>query len=400
MAMPPRLKFGVFMAPFHPLGDNPNLSYHRDLELMEWLDFLGYDEAWIGEHHSAGWETIPSPELFIAAAIERTKTLRLGSGVTSVPYHHPLMVANRYIQLDHHSRGRTMLGIGPGALTGDAYMMGIPPSLQRPRMQEAVEIIKRLWTETEPITYESDWFTLREARVHLRPYTYPHPEIAVAAVQSPSGMVTAGKHGLSVLSLNVVADRGKGPKSQKRTLADFWKMAEDTAEEHGQTMNRDNWRVVMHTHIAETKKEAMAQAREGAGAYQRDYFENTLGVPSPFPDVSKERLVDEMVDAGAWAVGTPDDLTEAVHRMDEQTGGFGGFLLQSTNWGTREQVRHSYELVARYVMPKFKGQLTGVEDSQKWYAESREFLNDLRVKSLDEAQEIYDKREAELGGKK
>ena len=103
MALPPRVKFGIFMAPFHALGENPNLSYHRDLELMEWLDHLGYDEAWIGEHHSAGWETISSPELFIAAAVERTKTIKFGSGVSSLPYHHPLMVANRYIQLDHHS---------------------------------------------------------------------------------------------------------------------------------------------------------------------------------------------------------------------------------------------------------------------------------------------------------
>lgn len=398
MALPPRMKFGIFMAPFHTLGDNPSLSYHRDLELMEWLDYLGYDEAWIGEHHSAGWETIPSPELFIAAAIERTKSLKLGSGVTSVPYHHPLMVANRYIQLDHHSRGRTMLGIGPGALTGDAYMMGIEPPQQRPRMQEAVDIIKRLWTETEPITYESDWFVLREARLHLRPYTHPHPEIAVAAVQSPSGMVTAGKHGLSVLSLNVVADRGKGPQSQKRTLGDFWKIAEDTAEEYGQTMNRENWRVVVHTHVAETKKEAIEQARVRAGMYQRDYFENTLGVESPFPDIPKDKLVDKMIDEGVWAVGTPDDVIEHIHRVDEQTGGFGGYLIQATEWGTTEQVKHSYELIARYVMPRFKGQLVGVEDSQRWYADSRQFLNDLRVKSLDEAQEIYDKRKAEMGG--
>ena len=397
MALPARMKFGIFMAPFHALGENPNLSYHRDLELMEWLDHLGYDEAWIGEHHSAGWETIPSPELFMAAALERTRTLRLGSGVTSLPYHHPLMVANRFIQLDHHSRGRVMLGCGPGALTGDAYMMGIDPPTQRPRMQEAVAIIKRLWTETEPITYESDWFVLREARLHLRPYTHPHPEIAVAAVQSPSGMVTAGKHGLSVLSLNVVADRGKGPKAETKTLGDFWKIAEETAEEHGQTMDRENWRVVVHTHVAETRKEAIEQARERAGWYQRDYFENTLGVEAPFPDLPKEKLVDKLTAEGIWAVGTPDDIIETIYRLDEQTGGFGGFLIQATEWGTREQVRHSYELIARYVMPRFKGQLTGVEDSQKWYSDSRQFLNDLRVQSLAQAQELYDKRKAQVG---
>jgi alkanesulfonate monooxygenase SsuD/methylene tetrahydromethanopterin reductase-like flavin-dependent oxidoreductase (luciferase family) len=112
------------------------------LELIEWIDELGFDEAWIGEHHSAGWETIASPEVFIAAAIERTRYIRLGSGVTSLPYHHPLMVANRFVQLDHMSRGRTMLGCGPGALPSDAYMMGIDPSTQRPRMEEALEAIR------------------------------------------------------------------------------------------------------------------------------------------------------------------------------------------------------------------------------------------------------------------
>ena len=95
-------------------------------------------------------------------------------------------------------------------------------------------------------------------------------------------------------------------------------------------------------------------------------------------------------------MGTPDDVAETILRLDEQTGGFGGFLIQATEWGTREQVRHSYELIARYVMPRFKGQLTGVEDSQRWYADSRNFLNGLRVQSLDQAQEAYDRRKAEL----
>ena len=75
------MKFGVFMAPFHPLGENPTLALHSDLELMSWLDYLGFDEAWIGEHHSAGWETISSPEIFIATAAERTKNIKFGTGV-------------------------------------------------------------------------------------------------------------------------------------------------------------------------------------------------------------------------------------------------------------------------------------------------------------------------------
>ena len=148
------MKFGIFLAPFHWLGDNPTLALERDLEIIQWLDYLGFDEAWIGEHHSAGWETISSPEVFMGVAAERTKHIKLGTGVASLPYHHPLMLTNRMVLLDHLTRGRVMLGVGPGALVSDAYSLGIEPSLQRPRMDEAIGIIKRLLTEKDPITYE------------------------------------------------------------------------------------------------------------------------------------------------------------------------------------------------------------------------------------------------------
>ena len=76
-----KMKFGMFLGPFHRIGENPTLALDRDLELLQWIDWLGYDEAWIGEHSSAGWETISAPELFIATAAERTKHIKLGTGV-------------------------------------------------------------------------------------------------------------------------------------------------------------------------------------------------------------------------------------------------------------------------------------------------------------------------------
>ena len=148
MTLPDRMKFGIFLAPFHVLGENPTLGLERDLELLQWLDYLDFDEAWIGEHHTAGWETIASPEVFMGVAAERTKHIKLGTGVISLPYHHPLMVANRMVLLDHLTRGRVMLGVGPGALTTDAYMLGIDPLTQRNRMGESFDIIMRLLTET------------------------------------------------------------------------------------------------------------------------------------------------------------------------------------------------------------------------------------------------------------
>ena len=150
------LKFGIFLAPFHPVGQNPTLALERDMQLIEHLDQLGFDEAWIGEHHSAGYEIIASPEVFIAAVAQRTRHIRLGTGVSSLPYHHPFMLADRLVLLDHLTRGRLMIGVGPGALPSDAFMMGIEVAKQRDMMEESLEAILLLLTGDKPVDYETD----------------------------------------------------------------------------------------------------------------------------------------------------------------------------------------------------------------------------------------------------
>lgn len=204
------LRFGVFITPFHPTGQSPTVALQYDMERVVALDRLGYDEAWFGEHHSGGYELIACPEVFIAAAAERTTHIRLGTGVVSLPYHHPLMVADRWVLLDHLTRGRVMFGTGPGALPSDAYMMGIDPVEQRRMMQESLEAILALFRAApdERIDRHSDWFTLREAQLHIRPYTWPYPEIATAAMISPSGPRLAGALGTSLLSLSMSVPKG------------------------------------------------------------------------------------------------------------------------------------------------------------------------------------------------
>ena len=380
------MKFGVFMAPFHPLGENPTLALHRDLELMSWLDYLGFDEAWIGEHHSAGWETISSPEIFIATAAERTKNIKFGTGVISLPYHHPLMVANRMILLDHLTKGRVMLGVGPGALVTDAYMLGIDPKTQRHKMDESLGIILKLLTEDEPITYHGDWFNLNEARVHLLPYSKPHFPIAVAAAQSPSGFVLAGKYGVGLLSLTSTP----GGVQRKNTLADFWNMVEESAAKNNRKVDRNEWRLVLHVHLADTKAEAIEQVRIGASKYQNDYFANTIGHDLDY-DGPIENIVDDKVEKGVWVVGTPDDLIAKINELEKESGGIGGIMFQVTEWGTREQVLHSYELIARYVIPQFNGSLENLEKSQLWSSNMKDRLATIRQSVLDKAKTDYDK---------
>ena len=130
MTVPTPLRSGVFLAPYHADDESPTLQIRRDLELAERLDVLGYDELWVGEHHSASFESIASPELFIAAAAERTRRIRLGTGVVSLPYHNPLMVADRIAQLDHQTEGRLMFvvpGVPPGVVIFLIWSYPAPP---------------------------------------------------------------------------------------------------------------------------------------------------------------------------------------------------------------------------------------------------------------------------------
>ena len=384
MALPARMKFGIFLAPFHRLGEDPTLGLERDLELLQWLDYLGFDEAWIGEHHSGGWETIASPEVFMATAAERTRHIKLGTGVISLAYHHPLMVANRMVLLDHLTRGRVMMGVGPGALSPDAVMLGVDLVSQRQRMHESLDIIMRLLTETEPITYKSDWFQLHDALLHLRPYTQPHFPVAVAASGSPSGMELAGKHGLWVLSVSSVNPRGQ----MTTDLNEFWQIAEESAARHNQTVSRDEWRLVLHVHLAESRKEAIEQVREGAAAFQHSYFEQTLGQDA-LADVPPEKIVEAANEQDVWCVGTPDDLVGKINRLSEASGGFGGLLLLAHEWATREQTYHSYELLARYVKPQFQGSLVNLTTSQAWATDKLAEIKAKQKLAMDRAKRDY-----------
>ena len=340
------LTFGIFLAPFHRLGENPTLAIDRDVELIQWLDYLGYDEAWIGEHHSAGWELIASPELIIAAAAEKTKHIKLGSGVTSLPYHHPFIVAQRWVQLDHMTRGRAMLGCGPGALTSDAYMLGIEPSTQRPRMLESLDAIMKLLEMDGRVTIKTDWFEMNDARLHLAPYSDPHFEIAVASTITPFGMIAAGTHGVGVLSI------GAGLPGGPEALATQWKIAEQAAAKSGKTVSRKKWRVVVNAHIAEDDEQALNEVRKGERNKTISYFEDTLGRP---PGRSDDPLSDG-VKMGTTLVGSPETVAKGITRLLEYSqGGFGGILFRAHEWATREQTMRSYELFARYVMPMFQG---------------------------------------------
>ncbi|GAC1318350.1 MAG: LLM class flavin-dependent oxidoreductase [Chloroflexota bacterium] len=359
-------RFGAFIPPFHSPAEDPSRALARDMELVCWLDSLAYDEAWVGEHHSAGWEYLSSPELFLAVAAERTRHINLGTGVVSLPYHHPFMVAERMSLLDNLTRGRVLFGVGPGSLVTDALMLGIDPTRTRPMMDEALGVILRLFTETQPITMHSDWFTLRDAVLQLRPYTKPYMPLAVASMQSPAGPALAGKYGAAMLSMGVFSGL-RGAVDLKAQ----WRVAEEAAAAAGQIMRREDWRLVVNVHLGETRAEAMNAIRAGATAWLTQYQRDVLSRPLP-ESVPEEHAVETLVDSGSWIVGSPDDCIAGIQRLDELSGGFGGFLVMVQDWASFDAQKRSYELLARYVMPRFRGALIGVQGSYTQAANTRD----------------------------
>jgi limonene 1,2-monooxygenase len=361
------LRAGVFLPPFHPNDEDTLLCMERDFSLMQWLDELGYAEAWIGEHHSGGYEIYGQPELFIATAAERTRRIKLGTGVISLPYHHPFMVADRIVQLDYQTRGRAMFGFGPGLLASDAMMLGIDPSTQRERMSDAIDIITRLLAG-ETITQKTDWYTMREARLHLRPHSNPRPHLAVTSSVTPVGGKLAGRYDLGMLCVAAGSPHGYD------TLDYNWGLAEEGARARGTTMDRANYRVMAPFHLAETREKALANVRAGFEKWQLySYSVNpeggaAIGMPS----------IEEINDGGRGAIGTPDDALRVLENYWQKTGGFGCILMLAHDWADWEATKRSYELFARYVLPRFEERSAWREESMAWMRGNREGFSEKR----------------------
>ncbi len=370
------LEHGLFIAPYHDVDESPTIAMRRDIEIVEWVEQLGFSEVWFGEHHSTGWETICSPELMIAAAAERTHRIRLGTGVVSLPYHNPLMVANRILQLDHMTMGRVMFGMGPGLLPTDASMMGIDIKSLREKLVEAVEVMLPL-IRGEEVTASSSWFTLHKARTHLLPYTKPHPEVSVASAITPSGGMLAGKYGFGMLCVAATETAGFD------VLDENWKIANQIAAENGVSMDPQKLRLVVPMHIAPTREKARADVAAGLARWC-EYFDRVA--PAGMRGLTGHGdPADVLINAGRAVIGTPDDAIAMIERLQAKQGDFGVILFQAHNWAEWEETKKSYELYARFVMPHFAGTNRNRQDGYARLAQDIDEMDAERQKGADAA---------------
>jgi limonene 1,2-monooxygenase len=302
--------------------------------------------------------------------------------VASLPYHHPFMFADRMVQLDHLTRGRLIVGVGPGALPGDAHMMGIETTRQRGMMLESLEAVLALWRDEGPVDRETDWFALRDARLQLRPYSRPTPEVSVAATFSPSGPVAAGTFGVGLLS--IAATQRKAFDA----LARHWATAQETAAAHGTEVSRDGWRLAGPMHIAETVDQARRDVDRGL-THWVDYFTEVGAIPILGDFEKGGDLVDAVNDSGVGVIGTPDMAIDQLRRLQRQSGGFGSYLLMAHEWADREATLRSYELISRYVMPVFQDSLPALERSRDWTIRHRERLMGSARTAIEGATQQY-----------
>ncbi|MDT5346278.1 MAG: limonene 1,2-monooxygenase [Mycobacterium sp.] len=371
-----KLRFGYFIAPFHRAGTNPTLALQRDLEFIEHLDALGFDEVWMGEHHSAGSEIISSPEIFIAAAAQRAKRIRFGTGVISLSYHNPLWVADRLMLLDHLTHGRIIGGVGPGSLPTDSAMIGLNPTDTRELLETNLDIVVRLLAG-ETVSSKTATHHLFDAQLQLAPYSDGGIPLAVAAVASPTGARLAGKHGIGLLSIGATLT-----VDGFNALSYHWGIVEERAAAFGSQVDRKNWSLVGLFHIAETEKQAREEVKFGIEPWFR-YFQKVAAFPQmTMPGDELDEMIDILNDNGAGVIGTPEQARAQVQRVWDQSGGFGCMLQMGHEWANPAATKRSAELFAAEVIPHFQGQAQPTLDAAARAGEMRDSLAQSQIDAV------------------
>jgi limonene 1,2-monooxygenase len=322
-------------------------------------------------------------------ASQRTRHIKLGTGVVSVSYHNPLWVAERAVLLDHLTRGRFMLGLGPGSLPTDAAMIGLDQHQTRELLSEGVDVIMHLLTTREPLTFRNERWDLREARLHLRPYSDPLFDVAVAAVASPAGPQIAGKHGIGLLSVGATQAAGFD------ALALHWDVMEERAAHFRTVVDRAKWRLVGPMHIAETREQACRDVEHGIEQWF-EYFQAIAAFPQMVVSGGNAGEMIEFVNAsGVGVIGTVDDAVAQIDRLMKQSnGGFGCYMLLAHEWANPLATHRSYELIAQHVFPQFQGQAWSTAEARARARSSRPEMAAEHLRAVEDATARY---RAEVG---
>ena len=354
------MKFGLFMMPSHSIRENPTLAFERDLKLVEYIESLGFDEYWVGEHHTGGWENIPAPDIFLAAAATRTSRIRLGTAAIALPYHNPFHVAERMAFLDHLTYGRLNFGCGPGILGSDIKLFNLNPKDLRPMMNESLDIILKLYKERGEIFYEGQYWNINGMQIQVKPYQKPHLPIYLVSSGSGNSLKVAAERGLRVISGAYTL-----PGSLK--LNEQWDFFESTSIDNGYSVNRKDWFLGnVPIYVSSSRKQALEDISAGAMNEIRNYTFRAGAKPTfeLYPGQPESEItIEQIIKQRRWIIGDPDECIAQIKELEKETGGFGGLLMLSLEWTDVNKWYKSLELFSRYVIPQFNDSVNGLNDS-------------------------------------
>ena len=354
------MKVGLFTMPSHPPERSLYDGHQWDLQVLRWADELGYQEAWIGEHHTAPWEPHPAPDLIVAQALLQTKNIRLGPGGFLLPYHHPAELANRVAMLDHLAQGRLNFGVAASGLPSDWAMFHVDGNsgAHREMTRESLEIILKLWTEEGPFDYEGKYWQVSKPplmygtlKPHIVPFQKPHPPIGVAGLSPRSDTLKlAGERGFWPMSLDLNASM----------LGSHWEAVEEGAARTGRTPDRADWRVFREVFVADSDEEAIRLSLGGMlGRQMREYFlplldsfgyKQYLKHDQDIPDVD---VTPEYCAKHNWLVGSPTTVAAKLEQLYVELGGFGVLLVYCFDYADNPQAWHnSMRLLTEEVLPR------------------------------------------------
>ncbi len=355
------MKFGLFMMPVHHPGKGLPRTIKEDMTTVVLADELGLDEAWIGEHYTITWENLPAPELFIAQALARTRNIKLATGVILLQLHDPKMLAHRMAMLDHLAEGRFYFGIGTGGVPTEFDFFGVEEEKRHARAADVIEAVLKIWESEGELDYRGEFHNVRSPepvpeaglRLWMKPYTRPHPPIAVAGVSRNSSTIEwAGEHGWIPLSTDILPIED---------VSTHWDAYTRGAAKTGKTADRREWRVCLDIHVAETTEQARHDVLEhGMGRTFEQYFfplfrrAGMMDLLKPDPSMPDDAVTVEYLLDNRWVVGDPDHCVRKIREAYDTVGGFGTLLQLSQDWDPPEKGWKSLELLSKHVMPELR----------------------------------------------
>lgn len=351
------MKFGFFSMPEIPPGENWTLSYDREIDRIIYAEKMGFDEYWVGEHHSAGREIVPTPELLLAKAAGLTHRIRLGTGCIGVPVHDPFQVAERLAFLDHLTHGRLNAGFGSVALMSDAVLYDIPSEDLRPRMYEAIETIQKFLTEDKPVGHKGNYWSYNNKReIQVKPYQEKIP-VAIPAVTSLNNIRYATENGIYPLSNYPTPVHTRG-ETVLPSLYDQSVVIDEVAKKKNVDPKelRKNWRISRELYVSESREQAIKEIKVGFedsyGYLKKNGFTVLWKTHDEFKD--EDATLEYMIESLPFIIGSPDDCIQQIKQLQDEVGEFGCLLINNRHWTTDDLWKRSMELFARRVMPAFK----------------------------------------------